>query len=348
MCVALAWPTVSRGDEAGAPTAGGDVPVASWPTPIGDVRYAPGRGLRFGDTGFALGGYTNVNLTRDEGQRALLKLDDLSLFVIWDPTARLHLFSELEFEDLVQVDDHGHAGNPDYQFNLERLYGDYTLSDALGIRGGKFLTPVGRWNVIHAQPLVWTTSRPLVTQVPFDEHTTGVMLFGSAFAGSRTLTYELYGQFTNQLEPTPTPTPADRSGGARLEFGGPLGESLGASFLAAETGGAWRELGGVDGLFERDRFQVMGEAAVQQGERPADDLWGLYVQGVVETLPRLYLVARYEHWAPQHGPGPSNLAVGGFAFKPYPWLVFKTEYLAADHPVEESPPGFKASVAILF
>jgi hypothetical protein len=142
-------------------------------SPIGALTYTQGRGLHVGDTGFTLGGYSNVNLLRDEGHRAALKLDDLSFFVIWDLTPRLHLFSELELEDLVAVDDHGQGGTNNHVFIVERLHGDVNLSDQINIRLGKFLTPVGRWNVIHAQPLVWTTSRPLATLLPFDPHITG-------------------------------------------------------------------------------------------------------------------------------------------------------------------------------
>ena len=322
-----------------------DRPVLSVPTSLGDIVYTPGRGLRLGDTGVTLGGYSNVNLTRDEGHRALLSLDDLSLFVSWDPSTRLHLFSELEFEDLAQVDDHGHGGNPDYQFTTERLYGDFIVSDALTARVGKFLTPVGRWNEIHAQPLVWTTSRPLVTEVPFDTHTTGAMLFGTFFPSTGSVSYALYGQATDQFDPAPTVLPADRSGGARVAYAAPSSWSVGASYLAAETHGAWRHLGGLDALVQRGRLEVMGEAVVEEG---ADAQWGLYVQPVVETIPRVFLVGRYEHWEPVHGGTASNLFVGGFAYKPRPWLVLKTEYLAADHPAAESPPGFKCSVAILF
>ena len=347
LLVALLASSVYAADPPAA-ASGADVALVSWPTPIGDVRYLPGQGLHLGDTHLTLGGYSNVNLVRDEGSPALLKLDDLSLFVIWDPLARLHIFSELEFEDLVQVDGDGQWGNPDYQFTAERLYGDLALSDAVSIRVGKFLTPVGRWNVIHAQPLVWTTSRPLVTEVPFDPHTTGAMVFGTLFPGANTLTYELYGQATNQLDPTPTSHPADRSGGGRLEYSAWPGWSIGASYLAAEDHGAWRYLGGVDGLYQRDRFEVMGEAVVQDGEQRTDAVWGLYLQGVVETLPNLYVVGRYEHWDPWDSGRASDLFVGGLAYKPYPWLVLKAEYLAADHPVDESPPGFKSSIAILF
>ena len=129
------------------------------PSPIGRLTYTPGRGVHVGDTGVTLGGYSNLNLSRDDGGPGLLSLDDLSLFFVWDPHPRFHLFSELEFEDLVQVDDHGHVATDVWTFTAERLFADVALTDRLSLRVGKFLTPVGRWNVIHAQPLVWTTTR---------------------------------------------------------------------------------------------------------------------------------------------------------------------------------------------
>ena len=81
---------------------GADAPVLSLPTHIGEVRYTPGRGLRVGDTGLTLGGYGALDLTRDDGGPATFTFEDLSLFFIWDPTKRLHLFSEL---DVVEQDE---------------------------------------------------------------------------------------------------------------------------------------------------------------------------------------------------------------------------------------------------
>jgi hypothetical protein len=325
-----------------------DTPVLSLPTAIGAVDYTPGRGLRVGDTGLTIGGYTNLNVTRDEGGPARFSFDDLSFFVTWDPIARLHLFSELEFEDLVDIDDHGRQDTTDRRFTAERLYGDFTLADWLNLRIGKFLTPVGRWNVIHAQPLVWTTSRPLVTELPFDPHTTGAMLFGSLFPGAGALTYQLYGQFTDQFDAVPTFQPAERSGGARLEY--ERGDwSIGGSYLrfSDRPTGHWRHLTGVDGLWRRERFELMGEATYEEPTDGPGRQWGLYLQAVEEVFPRVYLVERYEHFEVS-GSQAANLFVPGLAFKPVPYIVLKGEYLIADHRVEESPPGFKASFAILF
>jgi hypothetical protein len=324
-----------------------DEPLLRLPSPVGDLTYTPGRGAHLGGTGVTLGGYANVDVTRDEGGPGLLSVDDLSLFVGWAPTPRLHLLSELEIEDALEVDDHGRGGIDEAHFTAERLYADAIVSDALVLRIGKFLTPVGRWNVIHAQPLVWTTSRPLATTMPFDPHTTGAMLWGTLPAGRGTVGYTLYGQATDQLDPSSEPTTQDRAGGARFEYGTGSGWSVGASYLAFTENERWHQLGGLDGFWRRRRFELLGEFIYEEVERGAGHQWGLYVQPVVELLPKIYLVLRYEHYDQPSGPT-VDLGVGGLAWRPFPYLVLKAEYLTSHERAAESPPGFKSSVALLF
>ncbi len=322
--------------------------VCALPSPVGPLTYMPGRGLRVGETRLTLGGYSNVNLVRDEGGPATLKWDDLSLFVIWDPAARLHLFSELEFENILQVDDHGRGGTADNVFTTERLYADLVGSEQLNLRLGKFLTPVGRWNVIHAQPLVWTTSRPLATLLPFDPHVTGAMLFGALAPRQSNITYSVYGQFVNELDRPAESPRADHSAGLRLEYAGRGEWALGSSYLAFTQADHWQHLGGIDGVLRQGPLELMGEAVVEDASGGLASQWGFYLQTVLQVLSPLYLVGRYEHFD-QRAPDPEvNLVVVGLAYKPVSFAVFKVEYLAADHRAEASPPGFKSSAAVLF
>ena len=344
------------------PTSEAQASLLSLPTPIGAVRYTPGHGLRVGDTGLTLAGYGAVDLLHEEGGATTFRVENADLFVIWDPLARVHLFSEIDMVD---------QENPHEQrrtFLTDRLFGDFAGFDWLNLRVGKFLTPVGRWNLIYARPLVWTTSRPLVTELPFDPFTTGVMLFGSVFPRTGTLTYSVYGQVIDQFSAEPEPQPVDRSVGGRLEYASLGGWSVGGSYLAftaprvlpeegeaadrggaaAGDGGGWRHLTGVDALWQRGPFEVMGEFAFQEPARGAGRQWGLYVQPVAEVLPRFYLVGRYEYFD-QPAPEPAvNIGVLGLAYKPRPFIVLKGEYLFADHRAEESPPGVRTSFTVLF
>ena len=327
------------------PSPATDTPILSAPTPAGDVRYTPGRGLHVGDTGLTLGGYVAADLTRDEGGPTTFRVEDQGLFFIWDPTSRLHFFSEL---DVVDQDE---PGGPRRTFVTPRLYGDVAALDWLNLRVGKFLTPIGRWNLIYARPLVWTTSRPLVTELPFDPFTTGGMLFGSLFPRGGMVTYSLYGQFTDQFDAEPGAQPVDRSVGGRLEYASLGGWSVGGSYLAFTEAGRWRHLTGLDTLWQRGRFELMGEFAFQEPVHdPVGDSgrqWGLYLQAVQEVLPKIYLVERYEHF--DQAPEPAvNIGVLGLAYKPWPFVVLKGEYLFADRRAEESPPGVKSSFTLLF
>jgi hypothetical protein len=259
---------------------------------------------------------------------------------------RVHVFSELEYEDVFRIDDHGDAESPDEALTVERLYGDVAVTDALNVRAGIFLTPVGRWNLIHAAPLVWTTSRPLSTERPFDPDLTGVMLFGSVFPSGGTLTYSVYDQFGEPIEGDPEFDPADHSVGGRLEYTSDAFWSVGASYLAARRDGAWRHLGGADVLWSHPRGEVMSELVIADGGRGFE--WGGYVQAALAVTDRLALVDRYEHYAAP-GPAPSvNLISVGAAFRLLPTVVLKAEYLIADRSAPGAEPGFKTSIATLF
>jgi len=321
-------------------------PVWTHSSPIGELRYTPGRGVVLGKTGLHLGGYANVVLERDEGDPAELSPEDLSLFALWQIAPRLRVFSELEVENAFRIDDEGHVDSPDDRFSVERLYGDVDVVDQLTVRGGVFLTPVGRWNLVHAAPLVWTTSRPLTTKRLFDTRSTGAMAYGAFFPEVGRLSYSIYAQLADPIEGNPTFVPADRAFGGRLTWEPTPRWSIGASMQSAKRPGGWRHLGGLDFLWAHDRFELQGEAVVQDGgERPT--AWGGYIQAAVGITPRFFFVERLEHFAPPGAPE-VNLIASGVLFRVLSNAVLKLEYLAADTSSPNADQGFKTSAAILF
>jgi hypothetical protein len=330
-----------------APVEAAEKPLASWSSPVGDLSYTPGRGFRFGDTGLTLGGYSNLTLVRDEGTPARLSLEDLSLFVIYEPIPRLRFFSELEYSDVFDVDTEGHVDSREESATVERMYLDIGVSDAVNVRAGIFLTPVGRWNVIHAAPLVWTTSRPLTTERPFDLNLTGIMLSGSIFPSSGTLTYDVFDQFTGPIEGNPDFDPAEHSTGARLQYDADRGWSVGTSYVAALRDGGWRHLAGLDALWSHRPVEIMAEAILDAGAGGAPE-WGFYVQPVLAVSERLALVFRYEHYAAPGPPPQVNVMTAGLAFRVLPTLVLKSEYQVVDRHTAIAPAGFRASIAVLF
>lgn len=323
-------------------------PIPLLDTPVGDLAYHPGRGFRLGDTGLTLGGFATLGADRREGNRGRVRLDAFDLFLFLDPTPYLHLFSDLSFDHVLELDDKGNSGALQTETTVQRLYGDYNWNDQLNVRIGKFLTPVGRWNQVPAEPLVWTASRPVVTDRPFATHTAGGALYGSVFPGGGSLSYTVYGQFFESFADRTQAHPADESGGVRFDYSSLAGWSVGASYIAFDRKEHWNHLGGVDGLWQRGRFELSGEFLAGQGDPDAKRVVGLYLQGVAELVARIYAVGRYEYYDPSPADPALNMFDFGLAWRPVSFLIFKADYRVQDRTSSLVPAGFQASASILF
>src|SRR5439155_19818115 len=133
-------------------------------SPIGRIDYHPGRGLRLGDTRITIGGFASAEAERLEGGDTSGGLEGANFFLFFDPLPFVHAFSELETGQLLGAQTGQKGVRTNLSLGAERAYGDFGASDAATLRFGKFLTPVGRWNTIQAEPLTWTTSTPLIVE----------------------------------------------------------------------------------------------------------------------------------------------------------------------------------------
>jgi len=136
------------------------------------LAAAPARGYELGMgyplpwLGIVAGGYATLRAGDLEDISGKAALEDLSLFLSGPIRPRWRYFTELELGDPVVWQDGGPT-IADGEFHVERLYLDHNLTPRTTLRLGKFLTPVGRWNLIHAEPLVWSIFRPLTTASAF-------------------------------------------------------------------------------------------------------------------------------------------------------------------------------------
>lgn len=374
--VAAAEP-VSEDASSPAPPMIGEKAVVSLDTPLGALSYTPGRGLRIGSTGVTIGGFVNIKAEHEEEDGAEFTLDSLNLFLIHDYFARFRTVAELQLKDIFAADEET-SGTQDFAFDVRRLYGDFSVADALHLRAGTFLTPVGRWNLILSPPLTWTTEPPLIIEETFfDATTTGLMLHGSTGAGEGRLSYSLFSQLLDPLEDDPELDPADNSAGARLEYSLGTGRAFGMTYLAADRDGEWSHLGGLHVFWQHRPFELLGEFLYQDGSgllprgddeedgengedeegeeengtnggRPSGPQWGSYLQGVVELYHPFYLVGRYEHFDPPSPRPRLNLFTIGGVYKPLPFMALKVEYRFADRTAEDNPEGVFASFTTLF
>lgn len=329
------------------------------------AQYELGHGLQLPALDFTLSGYTSLVARNLTGQDASLDLRDLSLFAIWQPTPRWQVFSEIEVEHLFVVDDRGPTGG-DIEVAVERLYVDYALTPAATARVGRYLTPFGRWNQVHADPLVWTVSRPLVTQLPLPDHGSGAALLGNLALGANTLDWTVFVDDSEDFDPKYGDADFEdfeglsapgltnnfhRAAGGQLRYHC-LGDraEIATSYAAlelADTPGTLHAIG-IDGLVRWRRLELSGEAAWRDNDGlGAGDDWGAFAQAVVRLAGDVYGITRGEYYRSGLGDREARRTTLGLGWRPLPPLNFKLEY-SDGNDRQLTPDGVQMSFSMLF
>lgn len=356
----------------GALLAGGahaaDVPVPEGP-PGG---YELGRGLRLGDSGVTLGGYATAEFRSLQGTHEQLKSSHASAFVWWEGLERAKVFAEFDLENLISHRsdgrDNDHDGDNDRRLSVERLYLDLAFSDAFTGRIGKFLTPIGRWNLVHADPLVWTTTRPLLTQSVVPRNVTGLMASGSL----PWVSYSVYASNGTELDADPYQDLFSRVRGLRLVLPAGRGVELGLSLARYSQRSAraqTRSLAGVDILWTVNRCEFSAEWLRSGGgigpdylePRQHDDgpplpavqdnvgtTRGSYLQAVLPLVGELFVVGRMEWLRDARAVTTARQSVLGLAWRVNPATSLKAEIVRPGGAINALPKGFVASVSVLF
>lgn len=319
--------------------------------PYSDLNYRLGEGLRVADTGFSLGGYATASYENLRHAPSRIALDNLSLFVWWQGDGRWKFFSEFDYENVLASNSAGQEGE-DHYLALERLYLDYALNDTTTLRAGKFLTPIGRWNLIHATPLVWTTSRPLFTTETFPTNATGLMVNGTLPAVAQGFEYSLYASSGNELRANPALDPFSEALGAHLAFPVLADGQVGFSYVAFEQEQAQDEkknLIGFDFVWSRNRYEFSAEGVYRFSDKGnAWDEKGAFGQLVVPLTEKLYAVGRYEVYQPAQEDQAAHLLVAGLNYRYTPAIVLKAEWISGNNNHIGAPEGFMSSVSLLF
>lgn len=314
--------------------------------------YRLGSGYALGDTGLRLGGYANAEVLAADQRNWQFQANDLSLFVTWDKNSWLRFFSELELADVLSANPHQSLSARQTHLETERFYFDGLVNDKLTVRVGKFLTPIGQWNVLHAAPLVWSTYRPVATQNLFSTHVSGMMLHGALAVANRPLEYAIYGDVTESFDPHLSDNPFKDAFGAHLRY--PWNDQLQfglslSNFLLQNNQLDRYSLAGFDVVWQYNQHEIRSEINYRSQGKHANDpgLWQGYLQGVTPLIRHWFLVGRYEAFQ-QTTDSTGHVGVMGLAYRPTPPIVWKLEYRLGAHNERLAPDGLAASFAVLF
>jgi len=334
-------------------------------TPI----YQWGRGINIPSANLNIGGYFNMTFEHFESEQDIAALDELSLFISWSPLSQLHFFAEFEMESSIST--HGIADFSE-SFSIERLYVDFLATDSLSFRFGQFLTPVGTWNSIHAAPLVWTTSRPIVTESQFfPSRSNGLMISKQFMINNHDPDFSLYFDDSADLDPRSIDS-KDNSGHLEDEvaFEYAIGTHIiyepinflqtGVSYLTfkkdAKKQLSTNHLFGLDLFWQNSGYEMQMEFAYRTASDEQGSETSTYLQGIVPIGYNVFAVSRYEFINGTHQlnsdletfDGTSHIFIPALAWRPYVPLVVKAEYRLGSNNKDIAPSGFFASVSMFF
>ena len=293
-------------------------------------EYRLGEGLRVGRTDIRLGGYISLKYLDRQSRRGRFVFDDLSLFVYGNITDKWRFFSEWEDTHFFQIDTEGRS-RTSHHGELERLYSEYEASDIFKLKLGKFLTPVGTWNEIHADPLTWTVSRPLVTFATFPEYISGIGLSGEVLISDEEFGYALFAQNNESIDEETGFRKTHEVYGVRFRWFDESGLEVGIPILFYEEYmvGDKIYLTGLDILYRAGGLEVRAEGVyswVDSGGGDDSREYGYYIQGVKDLTERLSIVARHDYLHARSRDGQLRVLSLGTAYKLRPQIVFKVEY----------------------
>lgn len=287
-------------------------------------------------------------------RRARLDLSHLSGIAWWEPSPAWKVLGEVDLQDVVQVPARSAEDGQDAAsfVALDRLYVDYHVTDSLSVRGGKFLTPIGRWNQEHSDPLVWTVLRPLISESAFPTSATGLMVLGSVPLNSNWVDYQVYVADGGEWRPSPGSHPFDRAVGARISTSLDRDLQLGMSLSRFDEEGFAETnftLVGVDGAWTWHRAEFSGEAIVRRGNHgSAGNEHGWFGQVVLPVSQRWWTVARIEAYRRVTDAAPSRTALAGLVYKGAQHWVFKIEWARASGDADGLPSGLLSSLTLVY
>jgi hypothetical protein len=315
--------------------------AASLPSPAGDAVDHDGGGRESHDSQYT--------------RRSRVGISHLAAILWWDPAPNWKLLAEVDSQDLLQlpahhVDDDGPASAP--YLALERLYVDYRAADAVNFRVGKFLTPVGRWNQDHADPLTWTTLRPLISQSAFPTNATGLMIFGNLAWGQQGVDYQLFAAGTTDWRSSPRIAPFDHALGVRVVA--PLSPDLqiglsSAEFVQRASASDRFNLSGVDAVWNWRGAEFSAEAIVRRGSDAEDSgERGGFVQAALPLALGWSVVTRIEAYKRSEDPRANRSALIGVVYRSGRHWVCKAEWVWPSRASQGLPQGLLASLTLLF
>jgi len=137
-------------------------------------NYELGVGVQLSPLPIYFGGYISAEYKKTPN-KAKYNIEDIAL-LSYRNHVRLSYMAEVEYKNFYtqQTKDSVVTTEKDTRLYIERLYLDYTFNENFVGRLGKYISPIGFWNLLPINFLRDTTSDPITTNIIFPDFTTGL------------------------------------------------------------------------------------------------------------------------------------------------------------------------------
>jgi hypothetical protein len=300
-------------------------------------EYTLGQGLQINKQ-LNIGAYFSTDYSKGSNIDKA-RLDDVAFLAYGNLSPNFSYLAELESAPTYIKDYKNHSTQKNLKFHYERAYVSYTYSDNLSLRFGKFITPIGYWNLEPINVLRDTSSSPLYSSLMFPKFVTGIGTNGYINEDD-TLTYHLYLQVNNDID--------EEYINIKNNFflGSSLGYDVSNTFNIGGTLGYFKtkdiikdvSLTQINAKYDNYPYLVQTEWAYTDIHNKTfltkAMQFGGYIQGMYNLTQKHAIVGRYEYFkdtqlstidAKQH------IAVVGYSYRPIYAVSLKAEYQFNSH-----------------
>jgi len=295
--------------------------------------YVLGEGMQVGNIPLYIGGYLSADYTniQDAGLHQL-RLDDLA-FLAYGSSNKFSYMAELEFKEFyVKQWSHGTTHTQkNTKLHTERLYIDYNYSENFVVRGGKFNSPIGYWNMIPINVLRDTSSNPLVNSMIYPKYTTGLDLSYTSF-GDTEIKVDMLVQNNKDFD--------DDYNNLKVDKHYSLGVEYTDNDLSLKYNGGYFHT--VDPLvtdtnlyysllalkYDTDMYKIMGELGTQFNKNHTVVPYSGYIEALYRITPKHLPTIRFETYESKHFRQiqKDNFLVLGYTYRPVYPVALKAEY----------------------
>jgi hypothetical protein len=318
---------------------------------VGHAKYTFGENQQW-----VVSGYSNLKFKATHHNPSELELDDFSLFLSANINKWINPFMEIEFFS-IPIWESGDGIQLDRaEFIIERMYNDFKINNENSIRLGKFLSPLNRWNLIHAAPLVWTVNRPTSTRYSFANFITGIKYRYNLdlFDGQA---IDLYWQPYKEFYPKPL-RKQGRDYQSVVGATWTLKDNMDRYYAFTmqhdnvKNSSETRTTGSFDFFLQETHFELEGQLLFTYVDNDIKESrnydWGGYFQVAIPIPFDLNIIARYEHFEFSNRAEASDIALAGITFRPRPDISLKLEWQQTWGDTWHADTGLHGSFSVLF